>query len=257
MNRNEEQVDIRRFFDSQASDYLSRYDLNRVFTSYLHLERMWLTLDYLPKKGVVLDIGCGTGKFLQEIEDRDLASDLTYYGCDLSEAMLEASRIPPAHRWLGTVISAPESVPVFDCIVLLGVTSYMDREEWRRTLDWISEHLHPGGTLIVTFTHRRSLDFQIRKWLRRILPARWIPGTLAGQSFSTYAYSEKEVRAIFSKWNLREAIWTNHGVTPFNRIFPRLTLRWAEFCTARLDQSPGWLPFFSGDLLCVVKKPKG
>lgn len=257
MNRKEEQADIRRFFDHQAGDYLGRYDPERIFTSYLHLERMWLTLDYLPKKGIVLDVGCGPGKLFQEIEDRGLAADLTYFGCDLSEAMLQASRIPPTQRWVGTVFMAPESIPLFDAVVLLGVTSYMQLEEWKETLDWIRKHLRPGGTLIVTFTHRRSLDFQIRKWLRRVLPARWIPGTLAGQSFSTYAYSEKEVRAMFTHWNLQEAIWTNHGVTPFNRIFPRLTVRWAEFCTAHLDRSPGWLPLFSGDLLCVVKKPEG
>ncbi|MEM1217270.1 MAG: class I SAM-dependent methyltransferase, partial [Bacteroidota bacterium] len=176
---------------------------------------------------------------------------------DLSAAMLQASPIPSSQRWVGTVFSAPEPLPVFDSVVLLGVTSYMQPEEWKETLHWVHGHLRPGGTLIVTFTHRRSLDFQIRKLIRRILPARWMSGTLAGQSFPTYAYGEKEVRAMFSEWNLHQAIWTNYGITPFNRLFPRLTLRWAEFCSARLDQNPGWLPIFSGDLLCVVKKQQG
>ncbi|MEO1714447.1 MAG: class I SAM-dependent methyltransferase, partial [Bacteroidota bacterium] len=214
-----------------------------------------LALDYLPKKGIILDIGCGPGKLFQEMEDRGLAADLSYFGCDLSEAMLEASRIPIAQRWVGTVFSAPESIPVFDGVVLLGVTSYMQLEEWKETLDWIYRQLRPGGTLIVTFTHRSSLDFRIRRWLRRMLPARWIPGTLAGQSFPTYAYPEKEVRSMFSNWNLQKVIWTNHGVTPFNRIFPRFTLRWAEFCASQRDYRAAWLPLFSGDLLCVVKKP--
>lgn len=255
MRSQQDQQAIQKFFDQQAADYLQRYHSDRPFTAYLHWERLQLALRFIRQEGPLLDIGAGPGKLYEELKLRAMYPAIDYYACDLSSSMLAASSIPADKRWQGSVMQAPSTLPSLQTAVLLGVTSYMSEAEWSQTETWLWEHLAPGGRLIVTFTHQNSLDFRIRQFLRLLIPGRWIPGTLAGQSFSTLALSKGEALYSLSRWEKVDFFWTNHGVSPFNRLFPKLTLAWVRLCTRYRKRAPFWLPWFSGDLLVVVQKP--
>ncbi|MCB0641360.1 MAG: class I SAM-dependent methyltransferase [Phaeodactylibacter sp.] len=219
---------IRDFFNDIAADYPNRYDPKNVFLHFLHTERLvYATQGLELNQARMLDIGAGTGQLYDLLARRSDPSN--YLACDIAENMRLNSRVPEDQYRIGKITELELEPASFDLIFMLGVTSYLSRASWQADLQRIYELLKPGGIYIVTCTHAASLDYRIRHAAQRLLPKKWLHKRLVGQGFQTTAYTPEEARQLLEPYfDIQEFCWLNQTVSPFNRIFPRWSLRLAH-----------------------------
>jgi ubiquinone/menaquinone biosynthesis C-methylase UbiE len=126
------------------------------------------------KVGKVLDIGCGSGVYLQEF----FAMGFDCYGLDISQEMVEtcenllgAKEHPDrVHVARGEVEHLPYKDEEFDLVICIGVLGYLLRDE--RALAELKRIVKPGGYLLVNLTNMYSssdFDFVLRKKIKRLL----------------------------------------------------------------------------------------
>lgn len=131
-----------------------------------------------PKGGRVLEVACGTGRNLISAARR--YPDASYYGFDISNAMLETASSSIHRAGLdGRISIAQGDATSFDAAALFGVSG-LDRifisyalsmiPPWRAALDQALRALAPGGRLlIVDFGDQAGLP----RWFKRGLRA-WL-----------------------------------------------------------------------------------
>lgn len=124
----------------------------------------------------VLDLACGTGRFL------DLASE----GLDLSGKMVERAR----EKWPGkTIHHAPAwSIPAadggFDTVFALHIFMHMHLGDIRRVLNECRRVLRRGGVMIFDFPNalrRRLVRYQAKGWHAATELSAWDLRLLAGE----------------------------------------------------------------------------
>ncbi len=101
-----------------------------------------------PRPGqLIFDYGSGAGILLEEIKQRHSLDDSDLGGCDISNAGVAAAR----SRLPGGTFFAQE-FPLLERPVDVAITSEVIEHtaEYRAVLEWLSDHLRPGGHLIIT-----------------------------------------------------------------------------------------------------------
>ncbi|HLX78199.1 MAG TPA: methyltransferase domain-containing protein [Acidimicrobiales bacterium] len=101
----------------------------------------------LPGASSLLDVGCGTGGHLRYLSDR-----YNVVGVDIDEGMLaEARRHLPTATLIEGDMRNFELGRTFDAVVcLFSSIGYMaDRDELRKAIRAMVDHLRPGGVLVV------------------------------------------------------------------------------------------------------------
>ena len=164
------------------------------------------------------------------------AIKVDYYATDISQQMLLQSNIPAEKQYHGTLntINLPEKK--FDFIFLLGVSSYFDKKALLETATWAHQHLTKDGQLIISFTNSQSLDVKMRWLLRPFFKA--LKTGLLAQNFETKHYSLPQVLAIFpDQLTASKISYFNFTITPFNQLFPKLSVIFAQFFEQKLMQS--------------------
>lgn len=110
------------------------------------------------KNAALLDVGCGTGQFLEDISDFP-----NRYGCDVSgEALrLTAQRNPGiALERIEVNRPLPFAHVRFDCITLFDVIEHLADD--RGLLLNIAARLKPGGILVLSTPNPRSIGKRIK-----------------------------------------------------------------------------------------------
>lgn len=154
------------------------YDLTRKYF-LLGRDRLIDRLDP-PAGGMVLELGCGTGRNLIAAARR--YPNARFHGLDISAAMLETAAISIKHAGIEPrVVLKPGDASNFDANQLFGVAAF-DRifisyslsmiPEWRRTIVAALDALAPGGSLhIVDFGDQAGLPgwfkSALRAWLAK------------------------------------------------------------------------------------------
>src|SRR5205809_5332242 len=130
---------VREMYTPIASDYDELW-APLLRTHGLHL----LDRAHIADAGRVLDLGCGVGKLLPDIEER--APHARVVGCDLVEAML---RIAPA-RFPRVVMDATQwafGPGVFDAVVSTFMLFHVPQPD--EALAGVRTALRPGGRVAV------------------------------------------------------------------------------------------------------------
>src|SRR5271157_3868890 len=116
---------IRLHYDEMAEVYDKRYDENRGRYYYSHIARH--VLDGFVRGGRLLDLGCGTGLFVQ----RYLEHGGTATGLDISRGMIEkaSGRCPSSNFIVGTAEVLPFRDNSFDAISSILSFSYFKQPD--------------------------------------------------------------------------------------------------------------------------------
>lgn len=110
-------------------------------------------IDLLPRGGVVVDIGCGSGVLARELT----RAGFTVFGFDASPAMIELARTTAPDARFAVATFADAQLPPCDGIVSAGeVLNYGTFDEVRAFLAHASAALRPGGVLLFDVAERGS-----------------------------------------------------------------------------------------------------
>ncbi|HVP93866.1 MAG TPA: methyltransferase domain-containing protein [Methanoregulaceae archaeon] len=132
---------VQLHYDEIAGVYDKRYDENRGRFYYTHITRH--IMEGFVNEGRLLDLGCGTGLFLQ----RYLEHGGSGTGLDISRGMLEKAscRCPSSRFIIGTAEALPFRDRSFDAVSSILSFSYFKEPE--ETLSEVYRVLAPGGSI--------------------------------------------------------------------------------------------------------------
>lgn len=127
------------------------------------LERLVAMADF-SRAGTVLEVGCGSGRFAEELVTRHLGAGARYIGLDIAWAMLELTR-RKLSACAGQAISllqgdATNGLPLADASVDRVVVAYvfdlLSEDDAAGVMGEVARVLRPGGLLcLASLTARR------------------------------------------------------------------------------------------------------
>ena len=134
---------VRDSYNQIADIYDAQRDL---FKSNPWLERF---VELLPEAGVVLDVGCGAGR---PVDEYLVAQGYSVHGLDLSERMIELARkqVPQATFEVRDMLDLAAGEFRVDGVVAFYSIFHTPRDRHQRLLDTLASFLSPGGVMLVT-----------------------------------------------------------------------------------------------------------
>ena len=121
-----------------------------VRTSFYGCEKVYLDrlLDGLPAPSPILDLGCGTGR---PIDEYILSQGHQLTGVDQATQLLNIARSRlPAGRWIESSIETFESTEQFAAIVCWDALFHIDRSLHESIFARMATLLNPGGKVMLT-----------------------------------------------------------------------------------------------------------
>ncbi|HVP97378.1 class I SAM-dependent methyltransferase [Methanoregula sp.] len=181
---------IQQHYDEIADVYDLHYDHPRGRTYHTRISRH--VMEALPRGGALLDIGCGTGLFVEKY----LHHGGTATGIDLSRNMIERAR-----RRCGCcdfVLATGESIPFgdnsFDAIASLLVFSYV--RDPQAMLEEAYRVLRPGGAISICTLGKKLLTSGIPVIYKVSEKIR--VRHVVMKDFGEHYYDENEMYELFS-----------------------------------------------------------
>jgi ubiquinone/menaquinone biosynthesis C-methylase UbiE len=247
----EQVAKVAHFFDDIANQYAQKYGKSNVLTEYFFQQRLQAAIEGIDIKGKkILDIGAGTGPLFDAFKAQGLQFE--YFACDISPNMREKSNIPTEQYHIGQAFEINWHDRSFDYIFMLGVTTYMTKTDWDKTLDFIHQRLSPNGKAIISFTNEQSLDIKIRRFFNRfklILNKK----NVISQSFDIQTFDYQDIsKTISNKFELINTHWLNQTLSGLNRIAPKISIRIGQFLLQKFGNKTPIIETYSSDFLLVI-----
>jgi SAM-dependent methyltransferase len=149
-----------------------------------------LLLEHLPENGVILESGCGTGRWVKFLSDRGY----TVVGLDSSTEGLDRSR----EAWTDLLLAAGDALELpfaggsVSAVMTLGVIEHFE-EGPGAFLDEIVRVLEPGGRVYITSPFDSLCRTLVHRPAMRVI--RTIAGLLRrGWVFTEYRYGRRHLR---------------------------------------------------------------
>jgi ubiquinone/menaquinone biosynthesis C-methylase UbiE len=181
---------IQNHYDAIAGIYDEHYDGIRGRTYHTHISGY--VSETLPKGGRLLDVGCGTGLFVE----RYLMTGGSALGLDISRGMIERARLrcPGSEFAVGTADTLPFADNSFDAVSSLLVFSYLKNPDLM--LSEAYRVLRPGGTIAICTLGKKLLTRGI-PMLYHISEKVNVKHVVM-KNFGENYYNEQEMTSLFS-----------------------------------------------------------
>jgi ubiquinone/menaquinone biosynthesis C-methylase UbiE len=190
----------------------------------------------------VLDVGCGTGEYVQRANELGLSAS----GIEPAEAMRKAAseKNPGSTILNGVATELPFPDGTFDLVICIEVLRYLHSADNRQALREMYRVLKPGGILFLTMVNRYALDgFYLNYHARKFLGRKRVSGDAPHCEFTTPAEIDRQVLAAgFSK-----AVHRGVLLGPM-RILYKLSTRIAQRIAPLLE------PF--DDAICTIHRTR-
>lgn len=151
---------IQQYYDELAADYDSDRFGNS-YGQYLHTQEEAIMQSWLQgiTPQATVDMGCGTGRFLQYAQ----------YGVDVSGQMLAQAqcKFPDRQLTQASMTSTPFADQMFQGAFSLHVFFHLDKTVIQQALQEVHRILQPGGIFIVDFpsaARRRLVKYRKEGW---------------------------------------------------------------------------------------------
>jgi ubiquinone/menaquinone biosynthesis C-methylase UbiE len=181
---------IRKHYDSVAETYDHHYDRPRGRNYHTHISNYLIRA--LPKGGRLLDIGCGTGLFVEKyIENGGSAT-----GLDISRKMIEKARLrcSGCQFMVGTGERIPFRDNTFDAISSLLVFSYI--KDPASMLSEAYRVLQPGGAIAICTLGKKFLTRGIPTIYQ--ISEKMNVKHVVMKNFDEHYYNEVEMHNLFT-----------------------------------------------------------
>jgi len=237
------QEKIQQHYDTIADIYDTHYDHPRGRCYHTHLSQY--LMQSLPKGAELLDIGCGTGLFVEKY----ISVGGSAIGLDLSRRMIERARYrcPATDFTIGTGESIPFCDNSFDAVSSLMVFSYL--KDPHVMLDEAYRVLKPGGAIAICTLGK--------KLITRGIPALYLISEkikvkhVVMKNFGERYYDEDEMYKIFRHAGFINSCVTWCSFAHINMIDPvfKFARRVEPFVEKRIPQ-------LAYNICVTAKKPK-
>ena len=154
----------------------AQHILNKVKDDYNHIAldfantraNIWPEIaslfDYIRKGDKVLDLGCGNGRLVNLIKEKEG----NYFGCDVSKNLIEiAQKTYPQESFQVTEpLKLPFNNNFFDAVYSIAVLHHIPSKEFRlEFLQEIKRVLKPKGTFVLTAWKPKKFFWEKLFWL--------------------------------------------------------------------------------------------
>jgi ubiquinone/menaquinone biosynthesis C-methylase UbiE len=181
---------VQQHYDEVAEIYDLRYAKGKGQQYYGHLSRH--VMEYVKPDGLLLDIGCGTGLFIE----RYFPVGNGAVGIDISRGMIERARgrCPESEFLVGTADALPFQEGTFDAVVSLLAFSYVRHPQ--EMIGDVYRILRPGGTFALCTLGKSLLTSVVPAlyWLGEKMEIRKIGVGHFGERY----YDEDEMEEMLS-----------------------------------------------------------
>jgi SAM-dependent methyltransferase len=155
------------FTDQTTIEYWDQVYDQKGFYGDCYRQRMgtilsWLDSLSLSENSIILEAGCGAGRFAREAAKRGY----NVFGMDYSYGMIDKARsICKSKNELnvaflqGDIEALPLKTSSFDVIVCLGVVGYLKSVD--KALDSLARALKPGGVLAISIVNKACLVYRL------------------------------------------------------------------------------------------------
>lgn len=187
---------IRRHYDTVADTYDHHYDHHRGKKYHTHLSNHLLKV--LPHGGNLLDIGCGTGLFVEKY----VRNGGSGTGIDISEKMVAKARrrCPECEFLVGTGEKLPFDDRAFNAVSSVLVFSYVKDPE--SMLSEVYRVLEPAGSVALCTLGKKLITSGIPS-LYKIGEKIRIKHVVM-KDFGEHYYNEKEMYSLFDNAGFRQ-----------------------------------------------------
>lgn len=236
---------VREHYDQIATVYEDRYRDPRGDAYYRHISRE--LGQYLPDRGRILDLGCGTGLFFRRFIQNGTIEGV---GLDLSNGMVRVGREQASGRHVEYTVGRVEELPfqdgTFDGISSMLAFSYFSEPD--RMLSEAFRVLRPGGVVVVC-TLARNIFTSVLPPLYRAGEAIGLEMAGVGDFGERY-YTEDEMADLLD----------DAGFIPLSvsrRSFAHYTMARPIYALARKMEPyiESSLPYFAYNLCAAARKP--
>jgi len=144
---------------------------------------------YIHPTDKVLEVGCGTGLILKEIDKK--VSHVV--GIDLSSKMLEKAKERGLEVYQAEASDMPFDDNTFDLVYSYKVLAHVEAIE--KTLSEIKRVLKPNGIAVLEFYNRNSL----RSFIKKVKPSNIIAKNVTDDSVYTRYDNIKEIKSYLPR----------------------------------------------------------
>ena len=218
---------IGKFYDGISSKYEINHSKYITITNKEHLTK----INFLCKKGKILEIGCGSGRILSEIKETDLA-----IGLDISTNMLKIARSKNCVVVQANSTLLPFKNNGFDLVYSFKVLSHIP--DIQKTINEIIRVVKPGGYILLEFYNDQSFKYIVIKKIKDFLKLKLL--------YSRYD-SIKTITSYFST-NVKLICIRGYNLIPLIEIFCKIpfigNLIYSiekRLCKTRLNKYGGYL----------------